>query len=245
MESIPQSLPPYSTTHSPIPSIRSNSKILRTKIELTCGDLGRALAALWQHPDPADRFPRFLVLLHQIMRASVPLMEEALLVGRERIGFDPTAAPLVAYLTTHLEEEVDHDIWTLEDLQAAGFDASVVWEQMPTPNLAAMVGAQYYWIRHHHPLALLGYIAILEGNPPSDSHINWLQRNSGLPEGTFRTYRLHGNLDPGHQQELWDMIDTLPLSSEQAALLALSAFHTARSLAACLDGLDAIALPHT
>ena len=55
----------------------------------------------------------------------------------------------MSYLGTHLEEEASHDIWTLEDLEAAGFDADAAAAQMPSPDLAAMVGAQYYWIRHH------------------------------------------------------------------------------------------------
>jgi hypothetical protein len=221
----------------------SNSAVLQTKIELTCGDLGRALGDLWRHPDPADRFPRFLILLHQIMRASVPLMEEAVGVARARIGKDPMAAPLLRYLSTHLEEEANHDLWTLEDLEAAGFDAAAAEAQMPSPDLAAMVGAQYYWIRHHHPLALLGYIAILEGNPPAAAHIDRIRSTSGLPEGAFRTYRLHGSLDPQHREELWHTLDAMPLGRDHAALIALSAFHTARTLAVCLDHLDAVALP--
>jgi hypothetical protein len=32
----------------------------------------------------------------------------------------------------------------------------------PSANVAALVGAQYYWILHHHPVALLGYMATLE-----------------------------------------------------------------------------------
>lgn len=235
--------PGHASQISPPPIPRGHSDVLRTKIELTCGDLGRALAELWRHPHPADRFPRFLVLLHQIMRASVPLMEEALHAARERMGRDPTAPLLASYLTTHIEEEADHDIWTLEDLKAAGFDPDAARAQAPTPELAAMVGAQYYWIRHHHPLALLGYIAILEGNPPAPAHIDGLQARSGLPECAFRTYRLHGGLDPAHRKELWRTLDALPLSGDLAALISISALHTARTLAACLDGLDAVALP--
>ena len=36
----------------------------------------------------------------------------------------------------------------------------------PAPAVAALVGAQYYWVLHHHPVALLGYIGLLEGYPP-------------------------------------------------------------------------------
>lgn len=221
----------------------SHSEVLRTKIQLTCGELGRALGDLWRHPDAADRYPRFLVLLHQIMRASVPLMQVALDGARERVGKDPTAPLLASYLSSHIEEEAHHDLWTLEDLESVGFEADAVRIQVPSPELASMVGAQYYWIQHHHPLALLGYIAILEGNPPAPAHIDRLMKRSGLPESAFRTYRLHGELDPSHREELWSTLDAMDLTSDLASLISISATHTGRSLAACLDGLDAVALP--
>ena len=30
---------------------------------------------------------------------------------------------------------------------------------MPSPAVAALVGSQYYWLLHHHPVALLGFVA--------------------------------------------------------------------------------------
>lgn len=225
------------------PDRPSHSAVLRTKIELTCGGLGRALGDLWRHPEPADRFPRFLVLLHQIMRASVPLMAAARDAAVALSGSDPAAAGLADYYARHIDEERDHDVWTLEDLVAAGYEAAAVLAQMPPPALAAMVGSQYYWVQHHHPAALLGYIAILEGNPPGQAHVERLQAATGLPAAAFRTYRMHGRLDPHHRDELYRAIDALPLSPAQAGLIATSAAHTAQMLAWSLDELDAIAHP--
>lgn len=221
----------------------SNSEVLRAKIELTCGSLGCALDNLWSHPELPDRFPRFLVLLHQIMRASVPLMEFARDAALERRDSDPAAAGLAEYFAHHIDEERNHDVWTLEDLVAAGFDGEAVLAQLPPPALAAMVGSQYYWILHHHPAALLGYIAILEGNPPNQAHIDRLQAETGLPVAAFRTYRMHGRLDPHHRDELYRVIDELPLTPALAGLISTSATHTAQMLAWSLDGLDCIAHP--
>ena len=224
-------------------SLSSNSAILRTKIDIACGGLSTAFSELWQHPDLADRFPRFLVLLYQIMRASVPLMAEARRVAMEGLEQDPTASLLAAYLTEHIKEETNHDIWTLDDLESAGFDSSSLLDQISLPDVAGMIGAQYYWIRHHHPLAVLGYIAILEGSPPSSAHIDRIQRETGLPQNLFRTYRMHGDFDPHHRQELWSLIDRLPLSIDQASLMSISAFTTASMFATCLNNLNLLAPP--
>ena len=40
---------------------------------------------------------------------------------------------------------------------------------MPPPSVAGLVGSQYYWILHHHPVAFLGYVALMEGYPPTPS----------------------------------------------------------------------------
>ena len=221
----------------------SNSTILRTKIAITSGNLSTALTKLWQHPDLADRFPRFLVLLYQIMRASAPVMAEARRVAMEGLEDDPTAPLLAAYLTDHIEEEANHDIWTLEDLESAGFDSSALLEQISLPDVAGMIGAQYYWIRHHHPLAVLGYLAILEGRPPNPTNIDRIQRETGLHQDIFRTYRMHGDFDPHHREELWALIDRLPLSPSQTSLMTISAFHTSHMFASCINNLDALAPP--
>jgi hypothetical protein len=66
------------------------------------------------------------------------------------------------YLERHIEEERHHDEWTLDDLAAVGIEPAQTLAIRPTANVAALVGAQYYWILHHHPVALLGYMATLE-----------------------------------------------------------------------------------
>jgi hypothetical protein len=188
----------------------------------------------WNHKQVGQLVSPFLVLMHQVVRASVPLMETACLQASQNAKSCKLSRLLADYLEIHIEEEQHHDVWILEDLGAAGLDEQDVLSLTPPASVASMVGAQYYWILHHHPVAHLGYIRLLEGNPPSMAHIERLKHASGLPDAVFRTYRLHGELDPDHLQEFDDMLDTLPLTDSQAELIATSAKCTANHFATCL-----------
>jgi hypothetical protein len=171
-----------------------------------------------------ELYPEYLFTSHCVIRASVPLMETArdVAAGRE----DPVSAALAPYLAHHIPEEVGHDEWLLGDLESIGYDRAALLARPPSPAVAALVGAQYYWIHHFHPVALLGYIGLLEGYPPSLPLIDALQRGTGYERAAFRTMIAHAELDPGHGAELDELLDTLPLTREQSAVIGLSALHT-------------------
>jgi hypothetical protein len=159
---------------------------------------------------------------HGVVRASVPLMETALTIARTLPG-DPVAALLADYLEGHIPEEREHDEWLLGDLEFLGMPRDHVLSRLPSPTVAALVGSQYYWIRHVHPVALLGYILLLEGYPPTPRDVDRMQRSTGYGPEAFRTVRLHADLDPHHGDELDDVLDSLPLTEQQRTLLGLSA----------------------
>jgi len=214
----------------------THSQKLREKMQLTSYPLRQALNTFWTHPKLAEIFPVFLLYLHFIMRASVPLMEVALKRVQETAVCDPLAAGLASYLTAHIPEERHHDEWILDDLEVLGLSRGAVQAKIPSPIIAALVGAQYYWILHCHPVALLGYIAVLEGSPPSLEHLAEVQAKTGLPRDAFRTYLQHAHLDPHHRTELDRTLDSLPLTAEHSTLIAISASQTAQLLAQAIEG---------
>jgi hypothetical protein len=167
----------------------------------------------------------YLCLMHQIVRASIPLMEAAI-KGCDLL--DQTEARLAQYLAEHIKEERGHAELLLEDLEQAGMAPAQVLAMVPPAQVAQMVGAQYYWILHHSPLALLGYIAFLEGRPPSEQMIAFWQRATGLPTSAFRCLQLHADADPIHWRELDEFIDSLELGPEAIGLLGLSAMQSAQ-----------------
>ncbi|MDP8904642.1 MAG: iron-containing redox enzyme family protein [Chloroflexota bacterium] len=210
------------------------SRRLRGKIELVLPMLLAAGRRLFGHPRIGELYAEYLFTSHCIIRASVPLMQRA----RERAAVlrdDPVASIVADYFATHIEEERGHDEWLLEDMASLGVTREEVLTRPPSAAAAALVGAQYYWIEHYHPVALLGYVALLEGYPPVAAEIEELRRRTGYGADAFRTLSLHGELDPRHGEELDHVLDTLPLTDGQRTVLGLSAIASVHGMTAVVD----------
>jgi hypothetical protein len=95
-----------------------------------------------------------------------------------------------------------------------------------------MVGAVYYWILHYHPVAILGYLAVMEGTPPTRELVESLQDQTGYPPKAFHTLRHHAVVDPDHGDDLWRLLDALPLTPEQLAVVTTAAMHSLDQLVA-------------
>lgn len=219
-------LPPGDFTHS---------GLLRWKISLAYPRAGSLAQRFWTHPDLRSLYPDFLFHLHTFIRSSVPMMLEAAELARDLGQDDPIGPKLAEYFEHHAEEERGHDEWLLEDMERLGIDRGTVLKRLPSTQAASLVGSYYYWMRHVHPVALLSYLAVLEGNPPVLESLEESRRIAGLPEETFTTLIRHAKLDPHHRDDLNDLIDSLPLSSWHHELLALSAFHTIEQVSLVLE----------
>ncbi|MFE4695678.1 iron-containing redox enzyme family protein [Streptomyces sp. NPDC056738] len=212
---------------------------LRLELSLVEPVLRAASARMWRSdPRLPGRYRRYLRAMHQVIRASVPLLERAA-ARCEALSGDPVARTLAPYLRTHAEEERGHDDWLLADAAATGASPDELTGTAPPPQVAALVGAQYYWLEHSHPVALLGYIAVLEGNAPAPGLADRLARETGLPDDAFETVRLHADLDDGHSADLDRLLGRLPLDAAQRSLVAVSALHTVASLAELFDRITA------
>jgi hypothetical protein len=212
----------------------SRSERVRAALQRTAGPYHEAAAALWSHPQLRAIFPDYLYRIHSIIRASVPVMEAARDRAHTLATTDPACAALYEYLAHHVPEERHHDEWLLDDIGVLGVSPDVIWARRPSRIVAELVGAQYYWIQHHHPVAVLGYIAVLEGTPPQETHIRGIMRKTGLPQKAFRTFIKHARLDPHHRDDLNDMLDAIPLTAAQESLVIDNAIETQRLLARSL-----------
>jgi hypothetical protein len=211
--------------------------LLRSKIRLASGRMFGALDRFWSQPDLTARYPELLFHIHCVVRASVPAMEAVRSRAEELAASDPVAAGVAAYLAHHIPEELHHDEWLLDDMVALGAQRDAVLARIPASTAAALVGTNYYWALHAHPVAWMGYAAVIEGHPPSDRFLTDTMERTGIPPEGFRTYLKHARLDPHHSREMDEVLDALPLTPEHAALIGVVAFQTLHDLTALFEGL--------
>jgi hypothetical protein len=190
---------------------------------------------LLEHPRAEDIFPSFLATGYPVAEAMVPLMEAALHRAREAAPQDRVAAGLAAYLERHIPEEMhaDEPGATLDDLVALGVDPDLLRREPPARQVAALIGAQYYWIFHQHPVALLGFLE-LEAYHPDGPTVERLIETTGLPRDGFRQLLIHSKLDIVHARDLHRLLDSLPLDPWHEQLIGLSALQTMGLLAEAL-----------
>jgi hypothetical protein len=206
---------------------RNFSYQLRAKLQLAFppssddGDFFR------EGKDYRDWYKGYLVTIHTMIRASVPLMAAAE-TRSMRLDNDQLCVELAKYYNRHAKEEAEHDKWLLADLQAIGLSNKKVLSRKPIEAVAELVGSQYYWIHHWHPVCLLGYIAVMEGYPPDRRTINELISKTRYPKEAFRTLAKHSYLDPHHRKDLDTTLDGLPLSDEHEEWITLNAIYTLR-----------------
>lgn len=215
----------------------ATSDRVRRRIELLLPALVHAGDRLIDHPGVRDLYPEYLFTSHCVIRASVPLMEAALERARAAVEDDPVSGKLASYFEEHIDEERDHDEWLLDDLAVLGREREQILARPPSPTVAALVGSQYYWILHYHPVALLGYISLLEGYPPSTELVERLVEATGYPREAFRTMVAHAELDPGHRDELNELLDSLSLTHEQSIAIGLSAISSVEMFTRAIDEL--------
>ncbi|MFI6318902.1 iron-containing redox enzyme family protein [Nonomuraea sp. NPDC050556] len=208
------------------------SRRLQAKVGLAMPLLLTRTAAMWSEPTPA-LYRAWLAALHGMVCATVPLVLDATTACLARD--DCLSRELAAYLAHHVHDEYGHDQDVLDDYARAGGDVDELLLGTQLPEVAAVVGCQYYWIRHAHPVALLGHIAVLEGHPPPAGLAPHLARRTGLPYDAFRTLTRHATLDRAHREELWRAIDALPLTPAAEELIGLSALTTIQGLAHLVD----------
>jgi hypothetical protein len=210
---------------------------LRTVLGLVGPALRASAAALWRPEGLAARYQRYLVTMHEVVRASVPLLSLALHRCADADPADRIAPLLRERLPVHIAEERHHDEWLLRDMAVAGLDPAAEIARPPSELVAALVGAQYYWISHYHPVCLLGYVAVLESNAPSPRLAGFLAAGTGLPAAAFHTVHHHAEVDAGHSTAIFDLLDRLDLDQAQRLAVRTSALHTARTLIDLFDTL--------
>jgi hypothetical protein len=145
-----------------------------------------------------------LIFVHDAIVASEQLLIDAV-ASIDLLPKSSFHERLAQYYNSHLEEERDHVKWLQEDLKSVGVNVPV---ELPNKWAMSMAGSQYYLLKHAHPAALLGYMAVLEGDPTPVEVVDFLEHAHG--KQLLRCLRIHAVKDLEHRKELFEVIDDTP-----------------------------------
>lgn len=172
------------------------SDLLLEHIRYTKNEIARDLSK-------REVFLSELVFIHNCCIASEQLLIEAK-IWCGRYG-DSFTKYLEKYYEGHLEEERGEIEILNDDLRNSGLD----WSKTPiNPAAIAMIGSQYYMLKHVHPVCLLGYMAIQEMDPTPIEIIERLENLHG--KEILKFSRLHAVKDIDHAKELVQLVDAIP-----------------------------------
>jgi Iron-containing redox enzyme len=211
---------------------------LRAKLEPLLGEVSARSQMMAEHPDPQAMYQSLLELMYSEVRATVPLLVAAEGRAAELAAEgDAVGQAMMAWVRQHVVEEADHAAWILDDYARTGADPDPLAASLGSPTIAALVGSVYYWTLHAHPVAILGYCAVLEGYPPSRTFVEHMIDATGYPAEAFYTLRHHSIIDVQHGGEIFDQVDQLPLSTRHERVIGMTALQTADLLVVAGDDL--------
>ena len=138
------------------------------------------------------------------------------------------------YLMHHAEEESEHWRWVINDLKRTGYTGPDPRQTYPSPETQAYVAFNVYTATRH-PIARLAIAAVLEGigGRWGTPYGRLLIGQLGLKRTQASFFLSHGELDKGHVEEVFGVIDTCELTPAEWGWMA----HAARTAGALYRGL--------
>jgi pyrroloquinoline quinone (PQQ) biosynthesis protein C len=107
-----------------------------------------------------ERYRNLLLELYHVVWHFNPVSAAA----ASRMG-DPAheaLQPVRHFLYQHMQEEMGHETWVLDDLQAMGVDTAAARAHTPSVHTLALTGYNYWAADRRHPASVLGMLYVLE-----------------------------------------------------------------------------------
>jgi hypothetical protein len=126
--------------------------------------------------------------------------------------------PARSYLFHHAEEEKDHWMWILEDLQSTGYKGAD--PRSTFPNWASQAYLSYgIYLSLFNPLGRLAMANVLEGVSGSfgGNYGAKVVKMLGLTKENAKFFLVHGELDQGHTEDVMSVLAEENLTGEQWA----------------------------
>ncbi len=171
----------------------------------------RALSGAISREEYAD----FLGQAYHHVRHTAPLLMACGARLPERLGW------LCAAVAHYIEEEIGHEQWILDDLEALGEDRAAWASSHPWLSTELMVAYAYDGISRGNPLSLFGMVLVLEGTSVALAcqAADAIEAGIGASRRAFSYLRSHGELDREHTDFFAGLMDRIEDPADQAAVI--------------------------
>jgi pyrroloquinoline quinone (PQQ) biosynthesis protein C len=121
----------------------------------------------------------------------------------------------------YIEEEMGHQEWILDDINACGFDKEAVRNAKPSLATELMVAYAYDMIHRVNPIGFFGMVLVLEGTSTAvaSQAAKSIGTSLNLPANCFVYLTSHGALDVGHTEFYADIVNKITDKNDQQLLI--------------------------
>ncbi len=138
------------------------------------------------------------------------------------------------------EEEVGHEEWILNDIEAAGGDKESARNSVPDLETQVLVAYNYDYINRKNPVGFFGMVFMLESTSTqiANKGADAVKTALNLPQRAFSYLYSHGELDISHMKFFEETVNKITDPDDQKAIIEV-AQNTFRLFAGVLR-----AIPH-
>ncbi|MGD8547544.1 MAG: iron-containing redox enzyme family protein [Thiohalophilus sp.] len=168
-----------------------------------------------------DSYVAFLTQAYHHVKHTIPLLMACGARLPERLEWLRTA------IGEYIEEEMGHQEWILNDINACGGDAEAVRHGQPNRSTELMVSYAYDTINRGNPVGFFGMVQVLEGTSVAlaTRAAESLMESLNLPKKAFSYLLSHGSLDIEHVDFFESLMNRLNDEDDKRAVI-----HTARMM---------------
>jgi pyrroloquinoline quinone (PQQ) biosynthesis protein C len=163
----------------------------------------------------ADSYRAFLTEAYHHVKHTVPLLMACGARLPERLEW------LRRGVAEYIDDEYGHELWILNELAAAGFDAELARARGPLAATELMVSYAYDTVQRGNPVGFFGMVLVLEGTSAAIATraADIIAATLALPRRACTYLLSHGSLDTQHVGHFDHLIDRLADAADRAAVV--------------------------
>jgi thiaminase len=163
----------------------------------------------------ASHYLAFLQQAYHHVRHTVPLLMACGSRLPSRLEW------LRAAIGEYIDEEMGHQEWVLDDIEACGGDRATAASALPSLATEVMVSYAYDTIQRGNPVGFFGMVLVLEGTSMTlaTRAANTLQQSLDLPRNALTYLLSHGSLDIQHVDFFKNLMDQLEDAGDRQAVV--------------------------